>query len=142
MRWAPNWSVHVQCSSSKAGVRYSVHIDVSSLAIDGRLRVVMAPDLSTVRVQFVAMPHTSMELSSSVTMGPQGIIDLPLRTLLERAVVGASEKWVRNKVVAPNVYTVKVEKLRRKCTVTDSDVSLATEAAKEGSRRAHGAATL
>jgi hypothetical protein len=119
-----------------------VHIDVSSLAVEGGLRLVMAPDLSTVRVQFVDMPRTSMELSSSVTMGPQGIIDLPLRSLLERAVVGASEKWLRNKMVVPNVYTFKVEKLRRKCTLTDTDVSLATEAAKEGSRRAHGAATL
>jgi hypothetical protein len=139
MRWSPKWSVHVQCASRKAGVRCTVHLQVSDFTIVGGLRVTMAPDLSAVRVQFAAMPHTSMELSSSVTVGPQGIIDLPLRTLLERAVVGASEAWVRSKLVA-NAYTVKVDKLRRKSTLTDDDVRLAVDAAKEASRRAAAAA--
>ena len=112
---------------------------VSDLEVHGRLRVGLGPrDLSTLRLSFAEPPTVHMTLAPSLSagaaaLGPQ--LPLPLWGLLDRAVRGAADGWLARNAVAPNVYTMHLDKFKRKSELTDDDVHVATQAAAEAARR-------
>jgi hypothetical protein len=48
---------------------------------------------------------------------------------------GGAENWLTNHVVVPNVYTLNLDKFKRKSELTAEDVEVATAAALEAARR-------
>lgn len=98
------------------------------------IRLDLSEDLSQIDLQFSGRPDLQMDLDSSVTFGPQ--IPVPLNMSLQTAVRTACDDWIMRHLVAPEVFTLKIDRLRRKSTLTDDDVISAIEAAKEAVRRA------
>jgi len=130
--WKPNWSVQVLCAGRKAGVGYTVLLKVSDFEISGPLQLNLSPDISEIRMQFLKPPVIRMELVSAVSVGPS--IPTPLWRLLERAVRGACESWMARNLAAKELL-LRLEKFRRKTTLTEADVELATKLAAEAALR-------
>jgi len=110
---------------------------VTNLELKGRMRITLGPtDLSKLQVSFLERPTVHMALTPSLSagvLGPQ--LPLPLWGIIDRAVRGGAENWLTNHVVVPNVYTLNLDKFKRKSELTAEDVEVATAAALEAARR-------
>jgi len=110
---------------------------VTNLELKGRMRITLGPtDLSKLQVSFLERPTVHMALTPSLSagvLGPQ--LPLPLWGVIDRAVRGGAENWLTNHVVVPNVYTLNLDKFKRKSELTAEDVEVATAAALEAARR-------
>ncbi len=74
-----------------------------------------------------------MRIESLVTLGPQ--IPMPLKAVLDRAVLEACQSWVKNYLVDREKVISLNRPRRNPNTTDDDDVLYATAAAKEASRR-------
>lgn len=110
---------------------------VTHLELKGRLRITLGPtDLSTLQLSFLEPPTVGMALAPSLSagvLGPQ--LPLPLWGVLDRAVRTGAEAWLATNAVAPHVYTLQLDKFKRKSELTAEDVQVATQAALEAARR-------
>ena len=114
------------------GVNTFLVANTSSGQISGPLQLNLSPDISEIRMQFLKPPVIRMELVSAVSVGPS--TPTPLWRLLERAVRGACESWMARNLVAKELL-LRLEKFRRKTTLTEADVELATKLAAEAALR-------
>jgi hypothetical protein len=130
--WRPHWSAEVLLHARHLGVQCSVLMKVVSFDIRGDLVVNLKDDLSDLKLQFSEMPKISVALDSAVTFGPH--LPLPLGLTLQKAVIEGVDSWVMLHMVQA-ALNVRMERFRRKTSLTDDDVLHAAALAKEAARR-------
>ena len=113
------------------GVSYTLLLRIADFEIGGRVGVTLC-DATDLSCHFLEMPAFSMDLASSVRLGPQ--IPMPLRSLLERAVRDSFTAYVGRSMVFPQGQKFRLQ-APREDILTDEDIALATSAAREASLR-------
>ena len=73
---------------------------------------------------------------SDVKVGSESGLPLPLiKKMVKEAIHRVVEQHLAKLVVAPNLFTIELEAMRRKKTITEDDLSAAYEAAMEAAGR-------